>query len=190
MKHVDFVHLHLHTQYSLLDGTIRLADLFKKARDYKMPAVALTDHGNMYGAVDFYQQAYKAGIKPIIGCELYVAPKSRFDKTSEGPGETARHLIVLAKNLQGYRNLIKLTSSGFLKGFYYRPRIDKELLAKHSEGLIASSACLAGEIQDEILNGTIAGAEAVLKNYTDIFGEDFYLEIQRHETYDPEADRS
>ncbi len=160
MKHVDFVHLHLHTQYSLLDGTIRLADLFKKARDYKMPAVAITDHGNMYGAVDFYQQAYKAGIKPIIGCELYVAPKSRFDKTSEGPGETARHLIVLAKNLQGYRNLIKLTSSGFLEGFYYRPRVDKELLTKHSEGLIATSACLHGEVADWILKGDLERAKA------------------------------
>jgi len=127
MKHVDFVHLHLHTQYSLLDGTIRLGDLFKKAKEYRMPAVAITDHGNMYGAVDFYQQAYKAGIKPIIGCELYVAPRSRFDKSSEGPGETARHLIVLVKNLQGYRNLMKLTSTGFLEGFYYRPRIDREL---------------------------------------------------------------
>ena len=121
MKHADFVHLHLHTQYSLLDGTIRLADLFKMARDYKMPAVAITDHGNMYGAVDFYQQAYKAGIKPIIGCELYVAPKSRFDKTSEGPGETARHLIVLAKNLQGYRNLIKLTSCRISRGILLPP---------------------------------------------------------------------
>ena len=121
MKHSDFVHLHLHTQYSLLDGTIRLADLFKKAKDYKMPAVAITDHGNMYGAVDFYQQAYKAGIKPIIGCELYVAPKSRFDKTSEGPGETARHLIVLAKNLQGYRNLMKLTSCRISRGILLPP---------------------------------------------------------------------
>ena len=181
MKHVDFVHLHLHTQYSLLDGTIRLADLFKKARDYKMPAVALTDHGNMYGAVDFYQQAYKAGIKPIIGCELYVAPKSRFDKTSEGPGETARHLIVLAKNLQGYRNLIKLTSCGFLEGFYYRPRVDKELLTKHSEGLIAASACLHGEVADWILKGDIERAKAAARQYREIFGEgNYYLEMMEN----------
>ncbi len=181
MKHVDFVHLHLHTQYSLLDGTIRLADLFKKARDYKMPAVAITDHGNMYGAVDFYQQAYKAGIKPIIGCELYVAPKSRFDKTSEGPGETARHLIVLAKNLQGYRNLIKLTSSGFLEGFYYRPRVDKELLAKHSEGLIATSACLHGEVADWILKGDLERAKASARQYREIFGEgNYYLEMMEN----------
>jgi DNA polymerase-3 subunit alpha len=181
MKHVDFVHLHLHTQYSLLDGTIRLADLFKKARDYKMPAVAITDHGNMYGAVDFYQQAYKAGIKPIIGCELYVAPKSRFDKASEGPGETARHLIVLAKNLQGYRNLIKLTSSGFLEGFYYRPRVDKELLAKHSEGLIATSACLHGEVADGILKGDLERAKASARQYREIFGEgNYYLEMMEN----------
>jgi len=181
MKHVDFVHLHLHTQYSLLDGTIRLADLFKKARDYKMPAVAITDHGNMYGAIDFYQQAYKAGIKPIIGCELYVAPKSRFDKTSEGPGETARHLIVLAKNLQGYRNLIKLTSTGFLEGFYYRPRVDKEILAKHSEGLIATSACLHGEVANWILKGDLDRAKASARQYLEIFGEgNYYLEMMEN----------
>ncbi|MGE5799344.1 MAG: DNA polymerase III subunit alpha [Syntrophaceae bacterium] len=181
MKHVDFVHLHLHTQYSLLDGTIRLADLFKKARDFKMPAVAITDHGNMYGAVDFYQQAYKAGIKPIIGCELYVAPKSRFDKTSEGPGETARHLIVLVKNLQGYRNLVKLTSTGFLEGFYYRPRIDKEFLAKHSEGLIATSACLHGEVADWILKGDLERAKESARQYLEIFGEgNYYLEMMEN----------
>ena len=181
MKHVDFVHLHNHTQYSLLDGTIRLADLFKKAREYKMPAVAITDHGNMYGAIDFYQQAYKAGIKPIIGCELYVAPKSRFDKTSEGPGETARHLIVLAKNLQGYRNLIKLTSMGFLEGFYYRPRVDKEILAKHSEGLIATSACLHGEVADWILKGDLEKAKASASQYREIFGEgNYYLEMMEN----------
>ena len=181
MKHVDFVHLHNHTQYSLLDGTIRLADLFKKARDYKMPAVAITDHGNMYGAIDFYQQAYKAGIKPIIGCELYVAPKSRFDKTSEGPGETARHLIILAKNLQGYRNLIKLTSMGFLEGFYYRPRVDKEILAKHSEGLIATSACLHGEVADWILKGDLERAKAAANQYREIFGEgNYYLEMMEN----------
>jgi DNA polymerase III subunit alpha len=181
MKHVDFVHLHLHTQYSLLDGTIRLADLFKKARDYKMPAVAITDHGNMYGAVDFYQQAYKAGIKPIIGCELYVAPKSRFDKTSEGPGETARHLIVLAKNLQGYRNLVRLTSTGFLEGFYYRPRVDKEILAKHSEGLIATSACLHGEVAHWILKGDLEKAKASARQYREIFGEgNYYLEMMEN----------
>ena len=181
MKHVDFVHLHLHTQYSLLDGTIRLGDLFKKAKEYRMPAVAITDHGNMYGAVDFYQQAYKAGIKPIIGCELYVAPRSRFDKSSEGPGETARHLIVLVKNLQGYRNLMKLTSTGFLEGFYYRPRIDKELLASHSEGLIATSACLHGEVAHWILKGDMEKARTSAREYRNIFGEgNYYLEMMEN----------
>ncbi len=131
MKHSDFVHLHVHTQYSLLDGMIRLEDLFKKAREYKMPAIAITDHGNMFGAIDFYQQAYKQGIKPIIGCELYVAPRSRFDK-SYSIGETARHLIVLVKNMQGYKNLMKLTTAGYLEGFYYRPRVDKEILKECS----------------------------------------------------------
>jgi len=117
MKHAEFVHLHVHTQYSLLDGMIRLEDLFQKAREYKMPAVAITDHGNMFGAIDFYQRAYNYGIKPIIGAELYVSPKSRFEK-SYAPGETAHHLIVLVKNMQGYKNLMKLTSAGFLEGFY------------------------------------------------------------------------
>ncbi len=119
MKHSDFVHLHVHTQYSLLDGMIRLEDLFKKAREYKMPAIAITDHGNMFGAIDFYQQAYKQGIKPIIGCELYVAPRSRLTKATP-IGETARHLIVLVKNMQGYKNLMKLTI-GRLSGRFLLP---------------------------------------------------------------------
>jgi DNA polymerase-3 subunit alpha len=145
MKHADFVHLHVHTQYSLLDGTIRLDDLFRKAKEYQMPAVAMTDHGNLYGAIDFYKHAYQYGIKPIIGCELYVAPKSRLDKTGYATGETAHHLIVLARNMQGYRNLIKLSTAGFLEGFYYRPRIDMEILKQHHEGLIGLSACLHGK---------------------------------------------
>ena len=178
MKHADFVHLHVHTQYSLLDGTIRLDDLFKKAKEYEMPAVAITDHGNLFGAIDFYQQAYKAGIKPIIGCELYVAPKSRFDKNGDA-GETAPHLVVLAQNLQGYRNLIKLTSAPFLEGLYYRPRIDKELLAKHSEGLIGMSACLHGEIADLLLKGR--EGKGGCQQYRRIFGEgNFYLEIMEN----------
>ena len=121
MKHADFVHLHVHTQYSLLDGTIRLDDLFKKVKQYQMPAIAMTDHGNMFGAISFYQQAYKQGVKPIIGCELYVAPGSRFDKTPRSPGESARHLLVLVKSMQGYKNLMKLTTAGYLEGFYYGP---------------------------------------------------------------------
>jgi len=181
MKHQDFVHLHVHTQYSLLDGTIRLQDVLKKARELRMPAVAMTDHGNIYGAVDFYQSAYRHGIKPIIGCELYVAPRGRLDKSVESTGESARHLIVLVKNFQGYKNLIKLTSLGFLEGFYYRPRVDKELLAKHSEGLIALSACLHGEVADHLLRGYTEAAEKTALEYRSIFGaENYYLEIMEN----------
>ena len=180
MKHSDFVHLHVHTQYSLLDGMIRLEDLFKKAREYKMPAIAITDHGNMFGAIDFYQQAYKQGIKPIIGCELYVAPRSRLEK-SYSIGETARHLIVLVKNMQGYKNLMKLTTAGYLEGFYYRPRVDKEILKECSEGLIASSACLHGEINDLILKGRMDEAKKAARSYQAIFDDDnFFLELMEN----------
>ena len=176
MNYSDFVHLHVHTQYSLLDGAIRLDDLFAKARKYQMPAIAMTDHGNMFGAIDFYQKAYKAGIKPIIGCELYVAPESRFDR-----GEGPRHLVVLAKDTHGYKNLMKLTSAGYLEGFYYKPRVDKELLALHSEGLICTSACLNGEIAHLLLGGDKEGAQRVAEEYRDIFGEgNFYLEIMEN----------
>ena len=178
MKHSDFVHLHLHTQYSLLDGMIRLDDVFKKARQFKMPAVAITDHGNMYGAVDFHKQAFDHGIKPIIGSELYVAPNKLTDRTA---GETSRHLIVLVKNLQGYKNLMKLTTTAFLKGFYYRPRVDKELLNECHEGLIASSACLQGEIAGLILQGNMDEAKNAARQYLKIFGEgNFYLEIMEN----------
>jgi DNA polymerase-3 subunit alpha len=154
-----------------------------------MDSVAITDHGNMFGVKEFHNHATKKGIKPIIGCEIYVAKRS-IGEVNVKEDRSGDHLILLAKNLKGYKNLIKLVSIAWIKGFYYKPRVDKEILARYSEGIIASSACLAGEIQDEILNGTIQGAETALKSYQDIFGEDFYLEIQRHETYDPEADRS
>ncbi len=181
MKHSDFVHLHVHTQYSLLDGMIRLEELFKKARDFKMPAIAITDHGNMFGAIDFYQQAYKHGIKPIIGCELYVAPGRRFDKNTSSIGETARHLLVLVKNMRGYKNLMKLTTAGYLEGFYYRPRVDKELLKECHEGLIASSACLHGEIADQIVRGNMEEAKKAARFYQSVFGEgNFYLEIMEN----------
>ncbi|HDQ04967.1 MAG TPA: DNA polymerase III subunit alpha [Deltaproteobacteria bacterium] len=180
MKHANFVHLHVHTQYSLLDGMIRLDDLLQKAREYKMPAIAITDHGNMFGAIDFYQKAYAYGVKPIIGAELYIAPKSRFEK-NYSPGETAYHLIVLVKNMNGYKNLMKLTSAGYLEGFYYRPRVDKELLKEYSEGLIGSSACLHGEINNFILKGKIEEAKNAALEYQRIFGEDnFYLEIMEN----------
>ena len=181
MKHADFVHLHVHTQYSLLDGTIRIEDLFKKAKEYQMPAIAMTDHGNMFGTINFYQQAYKHGIKPIIGCELYVAPKSRFDKSSQNSGESARHLLVLVKNMQGYKNLMKLTSAGYLEGFYYRPRIDKELLEKHHEGLIGLSACLHGEVAGFLIHDNKQAARNAALEYREIFGVDnFFLEIMEN----------
>ena len=181
MKHTSFVHLHLHTQYSLLDGMIRLDELFKKAKELAMPAIAITDHGNMFGVVDFYKKAHENGIKPIIGCELYVAPRSRFDKTTSSIGEATRHLVVLVKNMQGYKNLMKLTSAAHIEGFYYRPRVDKELLKQYSEGLIASSACLHGEIASWIVRGNMDEARKSACEYREIFGEDnFYLEIMEN----------
>ncbi|HOX15492.1 MAG TPA: DNA polymerase III subunit alpha, partial [Smithellaceae bacterium] len=181
MKHSNFVHLHVHTQYSLLDGMIRLDDLFKKAKEFAMPAMAITDHGNMFGAIDFYKQAYANGIKPIIGCELYVAPRSRFDKTTSSIGEATRHLVVLVRNLQGYKNLMKLTSAAHIEGFYYRPRVDKELLKQCSEGLIASSACLHGEIASHIVRGNMDEARKSAREFLEIFGENnFYLEIMEN----------
>ncbi|MCX7634573.1 MAG: DNA polymerase III subunit alpha [Syntrophales bacterium] len=181
MKHADFVHLHVHTQYSLLDGTIRLKDLLKKARDFKMPALAITDHGNIFGAVDFYPQAYKAGIKPIIGCELYVAPRNRRERNGVGATDASRHLVVLVKNQQGYKNLMRLTSAAYLEGYYYKPRVDKELLGQHAQGLIAMSACLHGEIPDLILKGKKGEATEALHFYKEIFGRDnFFLEIMEN----------
>lgn len=176
----DFVHLHVHTAYSLLDSTLRLGDLFKKAQEYQMPAIAMTDHGNLFGAIEFYRQAEKTGIKPIIGCELYVAPKSRFDKSSFGVGESSRHLIVLVKNMQGYKNLLKLVSAGYLEGFCYHPRVDKELLHYHHKGLIATSACLHGEVAAYLVKGDRDAAIKAAREYQDIFGEDFYLEIMEN----------
>jgi len=184
-----FSHLHVHTQYSILDGASSIPLLIERVKSLGMEAVAITDHGNMFGVKEFHNTAIKKGVKPVIGCEIYVAKRSIADVTGK-EDRSGDHLILLAKNLSGYRNLIKLVSTAWIKGFYYKPRIDKELLARYREGLIASSACLAGEIPDEILNGSMAGAEAALKSYLDIFGEDFYLEVQRHETNDPDADMS
>ncbi|MFQ5585503.1 MAG: DNA polymerase III subunit alpha [Thermodesulfobacteriota bacterium] len=180
MHHSDFVHLHLHTQYSLLDGAIRHDELFELAREYKMPAVAMTDHGNMFGAIEFYQKALKYGIKPIIGCEIYVAPGSRFDKSPPAKGNSSyHHLILLVKNSTGYRNLCKLVTAGHLEGFYYKPRIDKGLLREHSEGLIALSACLNGEISYHLSRGGKEKAVEAAEEYRDIFPDRrFYLELQ------------
>jgi DNA polymerase-3 subunit alpha len=184
-----FAHLHVHTQYSILDGASNIPLLIEKVKSSGMEALAITDHGNMFGAKEFHNHATKKGIRPVLGCEIYVAKGSVDDKSGK-EDRSGDHLILLAKNLAGYRNLIKLVSVAWTRGFYYKPRIDKTLLAQYHEGLIASSACLAGEIANEVLNGSLASAEEALKSYLNIFGEDFYLEIQRHETYDPEADRS
>lgn len=176
----DFVHLHVHTQYSLLDGAIRLGDLFKRAKDFHMTAVALTDHGTMFGALDFYQQALSSGIKPIIGCECYLAPRTLKDKTPLDKAG-ARHLVLLAENQEGYRNLCKLATIAQLEGFYYKPRIDKAAMAEHAEGIIALSACLKGEIPQHILAGKMDKAEEAALHYLKVFGEgNFFLEMQHN----------
>ena len=182
MKYSNFVHLHTHSQYSLLDGACRLDSVIQMAKAFKMPALAITDHGNMFGAIEFYKKAIKEGIKPIIGCEAYIAGNSRFDKKpSQEHPNGGYHLVLLAKNEIGYRNLIKLTSSAFLEGFYHRPRIDKELLRQHSEGLIATSACLKGEVNWLLKKGEVDKAVTTAREYEDIFGRgNFYLEIQNH----------
>ena len=177
---VPFVHLHVHSEYSLLDGAGRIGDLVRRAKETGMSAVALTDHGNMYGAVEFYKQARKYGIKPIIGCEVYIAPRSRYDKAA-GEGDAYYHLVLLAETQAGYSQLVELVSRAYTEGFYYKPRIDKELLREHHEGLIGLSACIAGEIPALILKGDLAGAEAAAREYADIFGPDrFFIEIQDH----------
>ena len=176
----DFVHLHVHSGYSLLDGAGRISDLVRRTCESGMNAVALTDHGNMYGAVEFYKQAKKCGVKPIIGCEVYIAPRSRFDKVA-GEGEAYYHLILLAENQTGYSQLVELVSRAYTEGFYYKPRIDRELLAAHHEGLIGMSACIAGEVPSLILRGDMEGAEAAARDYLEIFGRDnFFIELQDH----------
>ncbi|WKZ31613.1 MAG: DNA polymerase III subunit alpha [Thermodesulfobacteriota bacterium] len=180
MHHANFVHLHLHTQYSLLDGAIRPEALIALAKEQRMPAVAVTDHGNLFGAVEFYQKAMQKGVKPIIGCELYVAPGSRLEKTAI-KGEYAFHLVLLVKNLKGYQNLCKLLSRAYIEGFYYKPRVDKELLREHSEGLIALSACLHGEVAYNISIGQKEAAEKAASEYKAMFPDRrFYLEIQHN----------
>lgn len=179
-KH-NFIHLHVHSEYSLLDGASRINELIERACQYNMPALALTDHGVMYGIIEFYTQAKKAGIKPIIGCEVYLAPKSRLDKQLERgkSEETFYHLTLLSENNQGYLNLMRLVSLGFLEGFYYRPRVDKELLRKFREGIIALSGCIAGEIPKHIIAGKIEKAKKAIEEYIDIFGRNnFFLELQ------------
>lgn len=182
MAHADYVHLHLHTEYSLLDGACRLDRLMEKAHELKFPTLAITDHGVLYGAIDFYQAARAKGIKPIIGCEVYVAPGSRFEKkTSSGGKDVYNHLVLLAKDETGYKNLIKLATAAHLEGYYYKPRIDKEILAANKEGLIALSGCLASEIPEHIQKDQLNQARQAIDWFKQTFGpEDFYLELQNH----------
>ena len=186
----QFTHLHVHSQYSILDGAASISGLVAKAKEFGMTSLALTDHGNMYGAKEFYNIATREGIKPIIGCEAYIARTSRYDKE---PGNklhrSGDHLIMLAKNLTGYKNLMKLVSYSWTEGFYYKPRMDKELLRKYSEGLIVSSACLGGEVAQAIMKGKIDKAEKVAQEYKDIYGDDYYLEIMLHKSDDPVKNR-
>lgn len=175
----QFVHLHVHTQYSILDGEAKIKPLLAKAKEYGMNSLAITDHGNMYGVLEFFEQAQKVGIKPLLGCEMYVAKGSRFERN--GKDFSGHHLILIAKNQTGYQNLIKLDSLAFDKNAFYRTvRIDKEILFQHNEGLICSSACLGGEIPQLIMNNDIAGAEKSILEFREVFGEDYYLELQNH----------
>jgi DNA polymerase-3 subunit alpha len=176
---MSFVHLHTHTEYSLLDGASVIEDLVIRCKELGMDALAITDHGVMYGAVEFYKAAHKHGIKPIIGCEVYVAPRSRFDKAGKADKEYA-HLVLLAKNTVGYENLIKLVSLAYTEGYYYKPRIDYDLLERHSEGLVCLSACLAGDIPQYLLNGNFEEAKNLASRLKNMFPGDFYIEIQDH----------
>ncbi len=175
----DFVHLHIHSEFSLLDGANRIKDLPVRAKELGMKAIAITDHGVMYGVIDFYKACKKEGIKPIIGCEVYVAPRSRFDKEPNIDNHYY-HLILLAKNNQGYKNLSKLVSLGFVDGYYYKPRIDLEILEKYKDGLIVLSGCLAGAVNQALLNGETEKAEEIAKWHKKVFGKDYYIELQNN----------
>src|SRR5881396_953341 len=176
----SFVHLHLHTEYSFLDGAVRMKELMKKAKEFGMPAVAITDHGNLHGAIEFYQAATNAGIKPIIGCEAYMAPGAIKDRPNN-QRDAAYHFTLLARDETGYRNLVKLISTAHLDGFHYKPRIDKELLAARSAGLIGLSGCLKGEISMAIQSDNLAKARQSAAEYRDILGtENFFMEMHDH----------
>ena len=174
----EFVHLHTHSDYSLLDGACSISQLVNQTYKFDMPALALTDHGNLFGAIDFYQKAKKRRIKPIIGCEVYVAPSSRFKKKKVKGEVTSYHLTLLAKNIKGYQNIMELVTAGYQEGFYYHPRLDKELLSQKKEGLIALSGCTKGEIPFLLGQSRFDKAKEVCQFYRDLYGEDFYLEIQ------------
>ena len=182
MSQTPFVHLQVHSEYSLLDGAIRMDQLVGKAAEFGMPAIALTDHGNLFGTVEFYQAAEKAKVKPIIGCEIYVAPGSMHEKkTANGGKDVAFHMTLLASDDEGYRNLVKLSTAAHLDGFYYKPRVDRELLARHSKGLIALSGCLKGEVNMALSAGQAEKAMENAAAYRDLFGrENFFIELADH----------
>jgi len=184
---IPFTHFHVHSQFSILDGAASVDGLVSKAIENNMPAISLTDHGNMFGIKLFFDTCKKKGIKPILGVEAYVAKTSRLNKKglTDRSGE---HLIILAKNKTGYLNLVKLCSLAYTEGFYYRPRIDKEILEKYKEGLIISSACLGGEISQKIMADKIERAEESALWYKKVFGDDYYLEIMRHPSGNPQMD--
>ena len=179
MADSQFVHLHVHTQYSLLDGACRVDELVKKAADFGMPALGMTDHGNMFGAIHFYKACQKSKIKPIIGCEAYITPTSRFEKDPDQ--KSICHLTLLAASNEGYANLMKLVSAAYLEGFYYKPRIDKEILAKHAKGLIGTSGCLKGEVAGHLLRGNFEAALKAADEYRQIFARGhYYIELMDH----------
>ena len=178
---MNFVHLHVHTEYSLLDGSNKIKEYVARVKELEMNSAAITDHGVMYGVIDFYREARAQGIKPILGCEVYVAPGSRFDKEAGSGDDRYHHLVLLAENNKGYQNLMKIVSIGFTEGFYYKPRVDKEILRKYHEGIIATSACLAGEVQRNVLRGMYEEACKSAREYEEIFGKgNFFLELQDH----------
>ncbi len=180
---MSFVHLHTHSEYSLLDGANRLGDLVRKAKEFEMPGLALTDHGCMFGAWTFHKLARKEGVKPIVGMEAYVAPGDRRERSRSGQGERAYyHLVLLARDLVGYRNLVKLSSMGYTEGFYHKPRIDRELLARHNEGIIVSSACMAGEVARNLMADNPDGAREAAEWYANLFDGRYYLEVQAHDS--------
>ena len=178
---MNFTHLHVHTEYSLLDGSNKIQEYVNRVKELGMDSAAITDHGVMYGVIDFYRAARAAGINPVLGCEVYVAPGSRFDREIGSGDDRYYHLVLLAENNQGYANLMKIVSKSFVEGFYYKPRVDLQLLEKYHEGLIALSACLAGEVARYLTRGMYEDAKAAALRYQDIFGKgNFFLELQDH----------
>ena len=178
---MNFSHLHVHTEYSLLDGSNKIKEYVARVKELGMNSAAITDHGVMYGVIDFYREAKKNGIKPILGCEVYVAPNSRFDREITGGEDRYYHLVLLAENNTGYSNLMKIVSKGFVDGYYYKPRVDKSLLREYHEGIIALSACLAGEVPRYISKGLYDNAKKTALEYQEIFGKgNFFLELQDH----------